>query len=164
MADEPIPAAAEARVDAATAAAVAVEASAAETQAAVENSTIAAAEERIEEIEETAEDIALAAVHSELGRRVEAQAVELTACRNDLAGLSQQLQATTNRLDQMTTQIAEAITRLPPIVAVSSSQPVLEGPQTEAPIAATIVEPQAAREAEAAPVAANPARKRIRLI
>lgn len=161
---EPVPAtASEARIEAVTAQAVAAEATAEENIAVVENAAVARAEERIEEVEAAAEDVALAALHTELGRRVSATDEGLTQCRNEVSALGNRLSSMTSQLEALTVQMAEAVTRLPPIVLASSIPPVSEGAEAMPAATVTVVEPNSA-EPVAAPVAQPPAKRKIRLI
>lgn len=164
MAGEPLPAS-EARVAAATATAEAQEASIAETAEVVQTAAVARAQERAEDAEEIAADIALAALQTELGQQVAAIAQEVRAWQNGHQethnALTGELALVRTHLDAITAQLAQAVTALPPIVAVSSTPAALPGAETTA----TIVQPAAAESPAPMPAEnAAPGKRRIKFI
>lgn len=159
----PTPATAgEARIEAATAAAVASEATAIENAVAVEiPAVVVAAQEAIAEAEDLQEGLALAAMQTELGQRIVAVDTMVSTCRNDLAGLAEKTASLTTRLDQLAADLTSAIARLPPIVVEASSIPT---PLPAEPMATTTIVNPAENPA---PIAAAPearAAKKVRLI
>lgn len=165
MATDPVPVAAEARVEAATAVAVAQEATVAEAVETVADGAIARAQDAVAEAEATADAIALAAMNTRLGQEIATERTE----RNTWQGAHDQLHQTLlseiatvkTRMEEIGASIAECLTRMPPPVAIvepSSTLPV-SGDQT------TIVNPGSENNV---PIAESPvapaAKKRIRLI
>jgi len=146
--------ASDARIEAATAQAVAAEATSDEIAASLDNRAVANAMERVAEAEQTADQVALAALHTAIGQRVD----ELrTACESRWTAHEQvhqtirdemaRMQATLSGIEQamLTLQQPPAI---PAITAVSSN------PETSE-VTAVTVNPEAVENA--APTQENPA-------
>jgi hypothetical protein len=165
---EPVPLspAAEARVEAAEATAVAQEATAEEAADAIENVAVERAQEATERAEAAAADVALAAIHTQLGQLIAAErsARETWQSGHDQIhqSLLSEIATVKTRMEEIGAQIAEAITRLPPVVEVLSTPPASPAPIAEA---TTIVPPEAVGNAAPMPAGSvAPARKKIRLI
>jgi excinuclease UvrABC ATPase subunit len=157
---EPVPAS-EARIEAATAAAVASEATSAEIAASIDNVAVERAQERVEEAEQAAADIALAAMHTKLGQDIEALSHRLSTWQNEHDQTHSMLTATIAKIETSLAAL-EAKMTTPPVEVIAEP---LSSPPASPQATAVTVEPGSveATPAESA-VPAAPARKRMRLI
>lgn len=128
-----------------------------------------AAEEKIEAAEELAEDIALAAMQTELGKRV-ADAIErVEQCRNELNASLESLATRVNAMEMALEEIQQMVAQ-PPTVAVVTTEAepssILSPEPATMETTAVVIDPgtPTPQIAPGENIPAVPARRRTRLI
>lgn len=128
----------------------------AEIAEAVAETAIQQAEERIEQAQEAAETIALSAIHSELGRRIEAVERDLATWRDEHAQFRLELLARMETLEQSILTLSQSIQ--PTIPEAPTTETILtDGPGM---ITETLLSPLSAENAPI-PVESQPQRRRV---